>query len=295
MSSPWVFLGVFMNQLLLKPLFDFFHIPYPGIYLTMLYISFFLGFPLLYLISKKLNLDIKKTMFLPFFAIPGALEGSKIFHFLFDEEFNFYVNNIHKNGISYIFTVILNPFSTGHVFFGGLLGGSIAGISYAYFVNKKDKNKVLLTADVASFPIALGLSLTRIGCFFNGCCFGIESRTFGIHFPANSVTSFILHHMDKSIPFYEKTPPLIPTQIIHSVTNLAIFLYLIFMLKKSQTVNPGFYFRKFLILYSIGRFFIEFLRFDPRGHFLFFSTSQWISLLILASIFILDKKIKKNN
>jgi phosphatidylglycerol:prolipoprotein diacylglycerol transferase len=279
-----------MNQLLLKPLFDFLHIPYPGIYLTMLYLSFLLGFPLLFLVSKRFDLNRKKIVFLPFFAIPGALLGSKIFHFLFDEEFNFYVSNLYKNGFSYLFTVILNPFSTGHVFFGGLFGGMFAGIFYAYFINNKDVKKVLLTADVASFPIALGLSLTRIGCFFNGCCFGIESRLLGIRFPANSVTSFVLHHMDKSIPFYEKTPPLIPTQIIHSFVNLAIFLYLIFMLKKSNVVFPGFYFRKFLIFYSIGRFLIEFLRFDPRGHFLFFSTSQWFSLVVLLFIYFLDKK-----
>ena len=39
----------------------------------------------------------------------------------------------------------------------------------------------------------------------------------------------------------------------------------------------------YLLLYSIGRFLIEFLRDDPRGTVGMFSTSQFISLLLFAA------------
>jgi phosphatidylglycerol:prolipoprotein diacylglycerol transferase len=44
--------------------------------------------------------------------------------------------------------------------------------------------------------------------------------------------------------------------------------------------NPGYVAGIFLLLYSVTRFLIEFLRYDIRGSFLFFSTSQWISIIL---------------
>ena len=39
----------------------------------------------------------------------------------------------------------------------------------------------------------------------------------------------------------------------------------------------------YLVFYSIGRFFLEYLRNDPRGNVKLLSTSQFISLFILAA------------
>ena len=44
----------------------------------------------------------------------------------------------------------------------------------------------------------------------------------------------------------------------------------------------GFTFSLYMILYSFGRFFIEFLRDDPRGTVGPFSTSQFISIFTFA-------------
>ena len=43
----------------------------------------------------------------------------------------------------------------------------------------------------------------------------------------------------------------------------------------------------YMIIYSIGRFFVEFLRNDPRGNVGFLSTSQFISIFILIGGLIL--------
>ncbi len=45
--------------------------------------------------------------------------------------------------------------------------------------------------------------------------------------------------------------------------------------------KKGRLFSLYLIIYSIGRFLIEFLRDDPRGSISIFSTSQFISIFVV--------------
>ena len=49
-----------------------------------------------------------------------------------------------------------------------------------------------------------------------------------------------------------------------------------------------------MILYGVGRFFIEFLRSDDRGGFGALSTSQWISIVIVGLALILAWVNKRN-
>ena len=104
----------------------------------------------------------------------------------------------------------------------------------------------------------------RIGCFFAGCCGGIEtSAWFGVSFPANSLAW--------------TTAKIIPTQLISSGGDFLIFFitYRILTKGKHPEDTAGWY----LMLYSIGRFFIEFIRGDLiRGQIGIFSTSQVFAL-----------------
>jgi prolipoprotein diacylglyceryltransferase len=60
----------------------------------------------------------------------------------------------------------------GLVFYGSALGG-VAGYALAYlFVIRKHNLSSWQLADIVAPSVALGLCLGRIGCFFNGCCFG---------------------------------------------------------------------------------------------------------------------------
>ena len=71
-----------------------------------------------------------------------------------------------------------------------------------------------------------------------------------------------------------------PTQLIMALLNFAHFLILVLLAKKVKYSGQvaGFY----LVFYSVGRFFLEYLRNDPRGAVNILSTSQFISLFILA-------------
>jgi phosphatidylglycerol:prolipoprotein diacylglycerol transferase len=151
----------------------------------------------------------------------------------------------------------------GSVFYGGLIGGLGAGYIYA-----KRKNLDLpVYADSAAPAIPLLHFFGRIGCFLGGCCYGIEGA-FGFTFhrsfveTANGVTRF-------------------PVQLLEAAFNLGLFLLLV-RLGRSGRFKGRLVFL-YLLLYSTGRFFIEFLRGDAyRGFWGPLSTSQIISIALFV-------------
>ncbi len=282
-----------MNPDLFKPLFEIFAVPYPGAYMTILFFSFFMTLPIMIWTSKRFSLSLKKMIGMPLVIVPSALVVSKIFHILFEGMLMTYFEGLKANGISYLFTRMLNPFVAGHVFYGGLLGGFIAGAVFTMIAYPHDKRSFLKTADAASICVANGLWLTRIGCFLEGCCFGRPSQLFGIRFPQGSRTMFSLFHIDPDhTSLFTDTQPLIPTQLIHSFSNLVIFIVLLKLACSKEKRGPGYISAIFLLSYSVTRFIIEFLRYDIRGSFLMFSTSQWISIVLFIGGFMLFKKTK---
>ena len=283
-----------MNPNIFKPIFDLFGSPYPGAYMTVLFFSFFMTLPIMIFSSKRFGLSLKKMFYLPLLIVPCALVFSKIFHILFEGMLPTYIEGLKVNGISYLFTKMLNPFVAGHVFYGGLLGGFLAGAAATLIAYPHDRKSFLKTADAASICVANGLWLTRIGCFFEGCCFGRPSQLFGVRFPQGSKTMFTLFHIDpEHTNLFTDTPPLIPTQLIHSFSNLVIFIVLLRLACSKEPKEPGFISAVFLLSYSVTRFLIEFLRYDIRGSFLMFSTSQWISIILFIAGLMFWKKTKK--
>ncbi len=72
---------------------------------------------------------------------------------------------------------------------------------------------------------------------------------------------------------------LLPTQLMMSAGNFLIALILLLYAKKNR--KKGRTVGLYLILYSAGRFAIEFFRNDYRGSIGFLSTSQFISVFTL--------------
>lgn len=85
-----------------------------------------------------------------------------------------------------------------------------------------------------------------------------------------------------------------PTQLISSAGDFLIAAVLfIYARKERDNLKVG---SLYMIMYSIGRFLIEFLRDDYRGSIGFMSTSQIISVIIFAAgviMWIMGKKICK--
>lgn len=152
----------------------------------------------------------------------------------------------------------------GLVYYGGLIGGIIAGV----IVIKAKKYPAADITDCAAPAVALFHAIGRIGCFLSGCCYGIESD-FGFIYntalieSANGVRRF-------------------PVQLFEAGLELIIFLVLWRLLEAKK--QKGRLFLIYLLIYSVGRFFLEFLRGDDYRGFIFgLSTSQFISVLLFAA------------
>ena len=93
---------------------------------------------------------------------------------------------------------------------------------------------------------------------------------------------------------WNSTVPLLPTQLISSAGDFAIFLFLLILFLKNKTRYPYFYFFAHALLYGVGRFTIEFYRIDPREFWGPLSMSQWMSLvLIIAGLLFFIKNRKE--
>lgn len=159
------------------------------------------------------------------------------------------------------FFALIQLFFGGSVFYGGLLGGMAAGLIYL----RKKRLPVREFTDIAAPAIPLFHAFGRIGCFLGGCCYGIECNIGFVY------TNSLVENANGVRRF--------PVQLLETAFNLLLFLLLWQLLRKSKSRLLQWY----LFFYSIGRFFLEFLRGDAyRGQAFGFSTSQIISLLILA-------------
>ncbi len=66
------------------------------------------------------------------------------------------------------FLAIIDITEGGLEYLGGFIGATLAAIAYAYL----KKQSLRLYLDIAAPSAMWGLAFGRLGCFFNGCCFG---------------------------------------------------------------------------------------------------------------------------
>lgn len=152
----------------------------------------------------------------------------------------------------------------GFVVYGGIIGGVLAAFLYC----RLKKLNFWDYFDIVLPSVAVAQGFGRIGCFLAGCCYGRETDSFlGIAFT----------HSDYALNGVK----LLPTQLFSAAGMFLIAGFLFWYAKKER--KKGQVGALYLVLYSIGRFIIEFFRDDYRGAVGFLSTSQFISLFILAT------------
>jgi phosphatidylglycerol:prolipoprotein diacylglycerol transferase len=148
--------------------------------------------------------------------------------------------------------------------YGGIFFAAVTGIIYA----RKKGYPVYKIGDLLIPYVALGQAIGRIGCFLNGCCFGRPADSvFGVIFPGHG-------------------QPLHPTQIYSSLAM--IFLYGFLRLLQKLNLKEGVVLFSYGLLYSAGRFFMEFLRGDNTVILfgLTFSQIAGILIFVVSSVFL---------
>ncbi len=157
---------------------------------------------------------------------------------------------------------------------GGLAfqGGLIAGICTAWLVIVKRRLPLLRTADMIVPYIALAQSIGRVGCFLNGCCYGMPSNSFpAVIFPGDTIA---VH----------------PVQIYLSLFFLVLFVILKTIYEKNKI--DGAVFALYLAGFSLISFFMDFLRGDLAVVLLNLRVSQIISLVILLVSLVMLASLK---
>lgn len=201
--------------------------------------------------ARRKGLDEEKIYRFSIFLLVSGIIGARLFYVFLNWDY-----------FSSHWTDILMLQKGGLVWFGGLMGATIAGVFYLW----RSKMPVLKTADLFCAYLALAQAIGRIGCFFNGCCYGRESMRFGVYFPVHG--KFLL-----------------PVQLFDSFTLLLIFVVL--RLFSAHFKGQGRIFSVYLILAGLQRFGMEFLRADEKFYFLSLSVFQWISFFLVAGGFVL--------
>lgn len=136
----------------------------------------------------------------------------------------------------------------GLVFYGGLIGASLAVVVFALI----KKLSLWKLADILAPSIALGSLFGRLGCLMNGCCFGRACEMpWAIKFPSDHIT---------------RGQPVHPTQIYDALLNLALYLGLAWLFRHRRKFD-GQIFAIYLMCYAVTRSTVEFFRGDySDGH-----------------------------
>lgn len=220
-------------------------------------------------IIKKENMLFEDFIIFEAYLYLFGFLGAKILYIII---------SLYQQGFSVLANIssLLALMQGGFVFYGGIFGGLFG----MYLVKKIHRIDVLLYLKKSLFVLPLVHSFGRMGCFCAGCCYGVEY---------NGVCSIVFPKGAIAPPHV----PLFPVQIVEAVLLLIIAAALfLFILRKKEIYGIPIY----LICYGMVRFLLEYTRGDiVRGHFLFFSTSQWLSLIgIISGIILLRKDIKNS-
>jgi phosphatidylglycerol:prolipoprotein diacylglycerol transferase len=214
--------------------------------------------------AKREHLDPEVIVDMAFWVCLAGMVGARLFYCF--EYWGREINSLWD---------VVQYWKGGIVFYGGIVGGTIA-----FFVYRRLRPFPLRPyMDVIAPSIAIGTLFGRLGCFLNGCCYGdICQLPWAVSFPALS-PPWIQHRALGIIAANAPTSLAVhPTQIYASIDGLVLLLLLsaYFPLRR----RDGEVIAMLMISYPITRFLIEFLRNDEGAFFAGLTISQNISVVL---------------
>lgn len=221
---------------------------------TMAFLGFFLSFVVARIDVVRRGYDVTLAYDLVLWAYIGGWVGARLFliptgwHYLVEDPFAFLFS------------------SAGWVWYGGWIGGAIA--IYLWWLYDGKRYPWFVIADISSAPLALGLTIGRVGCQLSGDGdYGIPTDLpWGMAYPNGVVPTTDRVH---------------PTPVYEIIGNFAIFVYLWRRARQSPPLPNGHLFAQYLILSSAVRFPVEFVRRNPAW-ILGLTTAQWMAIAAAA-------------
>jgi phosphatidylglycerol:prolipoprotein diacylglycerol transferase len=242
----------------------------------MLAVSFLLGIYVSSYRAKALGVDPQAILDLSVYVIISGVVGSRLLYVAF---------HIHEYRN---FVDVFALWQGGATLYGGFLLAVLAG----YIFSRKRNLGFLLLGDVISPALALGIMLTRVGCFLSGCCFGKQTaRPWGVTFPPDSPAG--AYERDLAAVKSAGTVALHPSQLYDSFLALVTFVLLIALRKKLS--KRGATFGLMLLCYGSFRFVVDFFRYYEKNMMVAggINLNQIISAgLVVAGVYLLFRKTR---
>lgn len=221
-------------------------------------------------LAKYYNISSNLIFDLFFWLIIGGIVGARIYDIFLN--FNYY---------------LAHPLQTLEIWKGGLAihGAIIAGIIILFIFARRQKFSFWEVGALIVPGLALGQAIGRWGNYFNQELFGWPTDSF-IGLPISTINRPAQYIFNN---FFQ------PTFLYESIGCLLIFLILLalnFYAIRIKSLGKRFYIWSvslYMILYSILRFGLEFIRIDETPYLLGLRFPQIISLLtiILFSLIII--------
>ncbi len=239
-------------------------------YGLMLFLAFAVGIYIAYRRGRRAGLAEGLVLDISTAVIISGLIGARALYVL-----------THLNEFRGRWIDIISPIqSDGSIGYAGLvlLGGVLFALATSLFIAWLRDAPLLKLLDVFAPSIALGVGIGRIGCFLNGCCFGLPTKLpWGMVFPAGTPAGSVFPHQH-----------IHPTQLYASIYGFALFAVLL-LLERRYKKFEGYTFSLLLIGYGLLRFLNEMIRWYEPGfrvleyHGRVFTLSQAISLALVLS------------
>lgn len=226
-------------------------------YGLMVAIAFLFGIYIARLEAIRKNIKPDLIYDLSFYLVIGSLIGARLYYLAF-----FNPSIFIKDPVS-----ILKIWQGGLAIHGAILGGIVTGLLFSRF----RKISFWKLADLVAPSILLGQAIGRIGCFLNGCCFGVPTESmFGVRFPRGSLPYVAYGGLAVH-----------PAQLYEFILNIIGFFALWSMRKRVKF--DGGLFLLYLMIYNCIRVITSSLRGDS---FYIWSTNLKIAQIISSIIFV---------
>jgi phosphatidylglycerol:prolipoprotein diacylglycerol transferase len=232
----------------------------------MLALSFLIGIYLSSYRARRFGVDPQAILDLCVYVIISGVVGSRLLYVAFHIQ-------EYRNLID-----VFALWQGGATLYGGFVLAVFAG----YVFSRKRNLKFLVLGDILSPAIALGIALTRIGCFLSGCCFGkATSQAWGVCFPPGSPAGS--YQAEIAAASGLDAVKLHPSQLYDSALG---FLTVILLLSlQGRLVKQGATFGLMLACYGTSRFVVDFSRFYEANMRVMgvFNLNQLVSIMLIAS------------
>jgi phosphatidylglycerol:prolipoprotein diacylglycerol transferase len=224
--------------------------------------------------KRALGVDPNETSTMAFWVLVLGTLGTRVLHILMYPQFYSWSDPVGW----------INLTNGGLVFQGAI----IPALVYTVYALRKRKIPFWPMVDCAAPYVPLAEAFGRIGCFFNGCCYGARADhlPWAICFPPQSPPW--QHQHDKypgALGLTDWSFPVHPTQLYSSFSLFLIFVVLL-LLRKYWHPFPGFTFALYLVFTGIYRVIVEFFRDDMNPTNLGFGvlTNQQVFALLSVVI-----------